>query len=98
MFENTLAPKTALLLKKLQNLPWLRSFYLAGGTALALQYGHRQSIDLDFFTKKNIATAPLVKKLERVGAFKITNQEKNTLEGILNDVNMGLIDKMVGLV
>ncbi|NMC12377.1 MAG: nucleotidyl transferase AbiEii/AbiGii toxin family protein [Chloroflexi bacterium] len=26
-------------------------FYLAGGTALALQLGHRQSIDLDFFTQ-----------------------------------------------
>ena len=24
-------------------------FYLAGGTALALQIGHRQSVDLDFF-------------------------------------------------
>jgi hypothetical protein len=27
-----------------------RSFYLAGGTALALQLGHRVSVDLDFFT------------------------------------------------
>lgn len=26
------------------------SFYLAGGTALALQLGHRRSIDLDFFS------------------------------------------------
>lgn len=26
-------------------------FYLAGGTSLALQIGHRESIDLDFFTK-----------------------------------------------
>lgn len=25
-------------------------FYLAGGTALALQFGHRLSEDLDFFT------------------------------------------------
>ncbi len=24
-------------------------FYLAGGTALALQIGHRRSVDLDFF-------------------------------------------------
>jgi hypothetical protein len=27
-----------------------RRFYLAGGTALALQLGHRVSVDLDFFT------------------------------------------------
>ncbi len=32
---------------------WLEksNWYLAGGTALALQAGHRQSVDLDFFTK-----------------------------------------------
>jgi predicted nucleotidyltransferase component of viral defense system len=30
--------------------PLLDSFYLVGGTALALQLGHRFSIDLDFFT------------------------------------------------
>lgn len=31
---------------------WLErsNWYLAGGTALALQVGHRQSVDLDFFT------------------------------------------------
>ncbi len=28
-------------------------FYLAGGTALALQMGHRSSIDLDFFSEKD---------------------------------------------
>jgi predicted nucleotidyltransferase component of viral defense system len=27
-----------------------QKFYLAGGTALSLQLGHRQSIDLDFFS------------------------------------------------
>ena len=30
------------------------SWYLAGGTALALQVGHRRSVDLDFFTKKKV--------------------------------------------
>ena len=29
-------------------------FYLAGGTALALQIGHRTSLDLDFYTKKSL--------------------------------------------
>jgi hypothetical protein len=30
-------------------------FYLAGGTALALQIGHRVSVDFDFFTEKEFA-------------------------------------------
>ncbi len=38
--------------------------YLAGGTALALQLGHRRSVDLDFFFSKPIARAflPLIEK------------------------------------
>jgi predicted nucleotidyltransferase component of viral defense system len=31
--------------------PFANRFYLAGGTALALQLGHRISIDLDFFSE-----------------------------------------------
>lgn len=39
----------------LSNQTWLKrsAWYLAGGTALALQAGHRSSADLDFFTPKN---------------------------------------------
>ena len=29
---------------------WLDNFYLAGGTGLSLQTGHRQSINFDFFS------------------------------------------------
>ena len=34
----------------------LEGFYLAGGTALALQIGHRISIDFDFFNEKELPT------------------------------------------
>lgn len=33
--------------------PFASRFYLAGGTALALRLGHRVSVDLDFFSKKD---------------------------------------------
>jgi len=46
---NTLEKSTLDLLKKLQKLPLLNELRLVGGTALALQIGHRRSIDLDFF-------------------------------------------------
>lgn len=35
-------------------LPYIQSFYLAGGTALALRLGHRISRDLDFFANIEI--------------------------------------------
>jgi Nucleotidyl transferase AbiEii toxin, Type IV TA system len=42
-------PSTLSVLKRLQSLPALEKFYLVGGTALALKYGHRISIDIDLF-------------------------------------------------
>jgi len=50
---NTLPKDTKKALDFLSTQEWLRKtdWYLAGGTALALQAGHRRSIDLDFFIK-----------------------------------------------
>ena len=45
----TILPDTLELLKELSSRPEMSGLRLVGGTALALQYGHRQSIDLDFF-------------------------------------------------
>jgi hypothetical protein len=38
------------LIKELQNTPLFNDFYLVGGTALALQLGHRTSTDIDLFS------------------------------------------------
>lgn len=46
---STVEPATLELLRKLQSLPILKNTRLVGGTALALQFGHRKSVDLDFF-------------------------------------------------
>lgn len=39
-------------------LPFIRRFYLAGGTGLALHLGHRFSVDLDFFSPEADAVGP----------------------------------------
>ena len=46
---STVDSTTLELLKKLQSIPILHNTRLVGGTALALQIGHRKSVDLDFF-------------------------------------------------
>ena len=45
----TVLPGTLDLLRELQAMPGLASMRLVGGTALALQLGHRTSVDLDLF-------------------------------------------------
>ena len=47
----TVLPDTLELLKVLMQQPLLKDMRLVGGTSLALQYGHRRSVDLDFFGK-----------------------------------------------
>jgi predicted nucleotidyltransferase component of viral defense system len=49
LYTETVEPRTFSLLKKLMTLPSLQPFMLVGGTALALRYGHRSSVDLDLF-------------------------------------------------
>ena len=63
-------------------------FYLAGGTGLAIQFGHRDSIDFDFFRKEDYDTALLIRKLESVFKdykLRITQQEKNTVSCLIDD-------------
>lgn len=47
--------KTAQLLKRFKNTSLMKEFYLSGGTALALQLGHRISVDLDFFSQRPLS-------------------------------------------
>ena len=56
-------PRTLELLKELMLKDYLKQFVLVGGTALALQIGHRKSIDLDMFTVKDFDSEKLVPKL-----------------------------------
>ncbi len=47
----------------LSGLPSLGSFYLAGGSGLALHLGHRQSDDLDFFSRRSFRPELLARRL-----------------------------------
>ena len=63
-------------------------FYLAGGTALALLLGHRDSFDFDFFSSGSFSTGDLFQKAEQIftGHQLVRTQEaKNTLAIIIDD-------------
>lgn len=60
----TIEPGTLDVLKKLMDMPELADFNLAGGTALALYYGHRLSIDIDLFSTTDFKTENLLPVLE----------------------------------
>jgi predicted nucleotidyltransferase component of viral defense system len=76
------------LFEKLSSQTFISDFYLAGGTCLALQIDHRQSIDFDFFTPDDFDTSDVINKLIRIGKYQRDNEEKNTINGSLNDVRI----------
>lgn len=67
-------------------------WYLAGGTALALQEGHRQSIDLDFFsTKKEVKEVSVERQLINTNKWKTTYLDRGTIYGTFEGAKMSLI-------
>ena len=67
-----LPEKQVILFNLLRTRDWLKDYYLAGGTGLALQMGHRESVDFDFFSDKDINTDKLAVLLNETGVFKRT--------------------------
>lgn len=63
-------------------------FYLAGGTALAIQLGHRLSIDLDWFSAREFSNSRIKEKLSGLGRFGLTGEDDGTIHGILDDVRV----------
>lgn len=84
-------PKTFALIQQLQALPDLSTFHLVGGTALALQLGHRNSIDIDLFTKNDFSPDSLVTRLARDFAIQPSLQLQNTLLSVINGIKVDFI-------
>lgn len=78
--------------KRLDILPLFKSFkdrfYLAGGTSLALQIGHRDSVDFDFFSEEDIHTEELFERLRitfRGHKLLKIQEEANTLTVLIDE-------------
>ena len=90
MFEEAISKQTAENLVLLGKSKILGSAYLAGGTALALQIGHRISYDLDFFTDQKFKAQIFLKEMSR---FKLYQHERvgwGTILGRLGNVKFSL--------
>jgi len=79
------------LLRTLQQESILKDFWLVGGTALALQLGHRKSDDLDLFTQHDFDTQQLLEYLETHYHFSLRYSSANTLKGIISGINLDFI-------
>lgn len=90
MFEDALIKGAKANLALLGKSGLLKDAYLAGGTALALQLGHRISVDFDFFTSKDFVPKAISAKVAKLGAFKEEQADKGTILGVFNRIKFSL--------
>lgn len=71
-----------------------RGFYLAGGTALSLYFGHRKSVDLDWFTSEKIEDSlALAAQIREKGFdFQTEAASAGTLHGSLTKVRVTFLE------
>jgi len=89
-----LPPKTRKAFLFLSQEAWLgqSDWYLAGGTALALQAGNRKSVDLDFFTqRKEFSNDELLAHFSSMTDWSTDINEKNTIYGELYGAKVSFI-------
>ena len=91
LYYNTIEPTTLELLRQLQNITILSKTQLVGGTSLALQIGHRKSIDIDLFGEIDCEQYDLVEALSDLGSLTIVKESKNIHVYQLNGVKLDIV-------
>lgn len=87
----SIEPGTLELLRRLMSMPLLEHFYLVGGTALALQIGHRISVDLDLFTPEPFDKSDLIEALSNEFDFTVESEGTSMLITYINGIKVDFV-------
>ncbi len=73
-------------------IPELIGFDLAGGTSLALQIGHRESYDLDFFGNRPFTSDEILYLISGIGPIEIAHKTANILTLLVDGVKVDFVN------
>ncbi len=91
MFEDAVDPRLLLLIKRISKIQEIASnFYLAGGTALAIQLGHRKSDDIDLFSQRHFSVEHYSQLLLTLSG-KILIEEEGTIHALIKNIKLSLL-------
>ena len=81
------------LLRKLQGEAAFKDFFLVGGTALALQIGHRKSDDIDLFTQQELRIPEIAAYLKRrhSGKYQILNTQNMIYQAMIDEIKVDFV-------
>ncbi len=88
----TVESSTLELLKKLQKLPVLSDTRLVGGTALALQLGHRKSVDLDFFGRIDCEVEYLRESIAGIASLTILKESPHIHIYVVDGIKVDIVN------
>jgi len=91
LHKETVKQGTLDLINRLMQDQHFNSFYLVGGTALALKLGHRESIDIDLFNSSVFDAEQLAIHLQKEYGANIKRQKSNYVSGNFAQVDFDLI-------
>ena len=89
----TIEPHTLELLRHLMQVPEFSGLRLVGGTALALQYGHRTSVDLDLFGHAELENDEFLSLLQTISTdIRVLNERRNIHQYFINGVKVDFVN------
>ena len=88
----TIDTQTLELLNELMKIPEFSELNLVGGTSLALQIGHRKSIDLDLFGRFEIDDYGFTSILKQLGKVKVLNNSSNIKTFLINNIKVDFVN------
>ena len=88
----TIDSATLELLKKFQAVSEFKDMRLVGGTSLALQIGHRISIDLDFFGEHNLPEFKITNILSKIGETKLVHKTNSILVYSIDGIKVDIVN------
>lgn len=98
LYKETVTPSTLGLLRRLMDDPELQNFVLVGGTSLALQIGHRVSVDLDLFSIFSFEETALNQYLISQYGFETDFLARSTVKGEVEGVQIDCLSHAYPLV
>lgn len=88
----TIDSRTLELLNQLMVIPEFSELNLVGGTSLALQIGHRKSIDLDLFGHLDIDDYNLTEILNQFKSVTLLNKTANIKTFLIDDIKVDFVN------
>jgi hypothetical protein len=89
-----------MLLRKLEKETVFKDYFLVGGTALALQIGHRISVDIDLFTQQELCIPEITNYLiqNHAGNYQLLNSQKMIYQVVIEGIKVDFVQHPFKLV